>query len=376
MKSAVDARHPDTPAFLGSTRQILLWSFGLFTLPVLTIATLWHLRALADSQPTSWPGWLLQSSLEWYPWALFMPLIVTLSRACPIVRERLAGSVAVHLVAAILLSAVQNGLAVLGSMIRTGKPLEFAGFSKAYSFYLVWMEPWSMMIYAGIVAAILALEYRMRVVQGRLLAARLESEVTKAQLDALQSQLQPHFLFNALNSISVLVRKGETDSAQQMLGKLSELLRQLLNRSGVQTVPLRDELALVRQYLDIEQARFGERLQVKIEADESAMAANVPVFLLQTLVENAVRHGLGPKPEVGHVVISATCRDGLFTIKVLDDGVGMPTGADGSEHNGVGLRNTRTRLECLYGSRYTFDVQSSPQSGTAVTITLPLHREH
>ena len=374
--TSIRADKVESHAFLGSTKHILLWSFGLFSIPVLTIATLWHLRTMSTPQASSWLAWLLQSSLEWYPWAFFMPLIIRLSRAFPVVRERLARNLSIHVVAGLLISAIQNALAVIGSMMRAGKPLEWGEFSRAYSFYLVWMEPWSMMIYAGIVAAILALEYRARVVEGRLLATRLESEVTKAQLDALQSQLQPHFLFNALNSISVLVRKGETEQAQLMLGKLSELLRQVLSRSGVQTAPLADELALVRQYLDIEQARFGDRLQVRIEMEEIAKSADFPVFLLQTLVENAVRHGLGPKRDTGHLVISASCRDGRLVVRVSDDGVGMPVDGDGVACNGVGLQNTRARMECLYGSRQSLDIQSSPQDGTNVTISIPLRTEN
>jgi LytS/YehU family sensor histidine kinase len=197
---------------------------------------------------------------------------------------------------------------------------------------------------------------------------RLEASLAKARMEALKMQLQPHFLFNSLNAIVTLVHL-QPDAAEAMIGALSDLLRLTLETSGEQESPISRELEFVQRYLAIEHARFGDRLRFQLEVDDPVRNALAPTFLLQPLVENAVRHGLEPRSGAGLLTIRAR-RDGAqLHLEVIDDGVGLP--AEKPLREGIGIANTRARLRELYGDAASLELHNS--SGVKVEIRLPFH---
>jgi LytS/YehU family sensor histidine kinase len=230
---------------------------------------------------------------------------------------------------------------------------------------------WEMMTYWAVVGLSHALDFHREAQERELTAAQLRTRLAEANLQALQRQLHPHFLFNTLNTISALMHR-DTQAADAMLERLGDLLRLTLDRIGTQYVSLKDELDFLRKYLEIEKTRFGERLQVHIEVELDTLDAAVPNLVLQPIVENALRHGIGPKIGGGRVDILAR-RDGDdLVLEVRDNGVGLTKDAF---HNGVGLTNTRSRLEHLYGTRYRFECQTPSGGGLLVTVVIPFTSE-
>jgi two-component system, LytTR family, sensor kinase len=200
-------------------------------------------------------------------------------------------------------------------------------------------------------------------------ADRAEATAQSARLQALQSQLEPHFLFNTLNGISSLVAEGRYESATAMIARLSDFLRLTLQTAGTPEIPLADDLVFVRQYLDIQQLRFGDRLRFTFAIAPQAMEALVPALLLQPLVENAVRHGILPRARGGVVNVSARTDAGALLLNVDDDGPGMQKSQAPS--SGVGLSNTATRLSELYGGDAALNIGRSEAGGVAVAIRIP-----
>jgi two-component system, LytTR family, sensor kinase len=200
-------------------------------------------------------------------------------------------------------------------------------------------------------------------------ASELAQQLAAAQLGALKMQLQPHFLFNTLGAIMVLIQQQKTAAAEAMVARLGDLLRLALDDVDAQEVPLWRELEFLRLYLSIEEVRFKDRLRVQIAADPDLSDALVPHMVLQPLVENAVRHGLGQSEEAVTIDVSATKCDASLALVVSDDGPGLqpPT----PEHPGIGLANTRSRLGRLYGTGASLVAENTAPHGACVTITLP-----
>ena len=208
-----------------------------------------------------------------------------------------------------------------------------------------------------------------------LLTSRLESQLAQAQLQVLKMQLQPHFLFNTLNGIMVLIRENPL-IASRTVARLSEFLRLTLENAGVQEVPLRKELDFLDRYLQIEQLRFGERLTVRQHVLPETMNALVPNLILQPLVENAIRHGVEKRRGASEIRISAERENGSLTIHVRDDGVGLRGNDAHAIKEGVGLSNTRARLEQLYGKSHHLELISPAQGGTDVLLRIPFHEQN
>lgn len=203
-------------------------------------------------------------------------------------------------------------------------------------------------------------------------AAHLEGQLAEARLHVLRSQLNPHFLFNALNTISAFT-ESDPRLARQMMACLGKLLRASLDHAERQEVALDDELAFLDDYLMIERPRFEDRLTVDIRVADETRAASVPCFILQPLVENAIRHGAGVLRRESHIQVSVDRSGGRLVIRVEDDGAGLPEGWRLEDHAGVGLSNIARRLEELYGSEQTFAVSRRPEGGVRVEMGLPLH---
>ena len=204
--------------------------------------------------------------------------------------------------------------------------------------------------------------------------ARAQDQLAEAQLHSLRLQLQPHFLFNTLNTIVALIGT-EPRAAERMVAGLSELLRASLRLADEQEVPLARELDHLQLYVDIQQTRFGDRLDVDMDVDPAVRSALVPSLLLQPLVENAIRHGISPRAAGGHISVRASRDADELRLEVRDDGVGVATADGAPPREGVGLGNTRERLRRLHGKRHRFAYESRPGSGFAVRIALPFRTE-
>ena len=219
----------------------------------------------------------------------------------------------------------------------------------------------------GVVYGYLSLQRARRL---EVAAAQLNEQLTRAQLDTLRAQLNPHFLFNSLNSVAVLARRGKVAEVEHMVTRLADLLRHSLESTRTQFVTMGVELEAVRRYLDIEQVRFGDRLVVSIDVEEPIMERPVPSFLLQPLVENAVRHGLVDSRSPLHIRVHATVKDARLSVTIGDDGAGIDGGDEGRD--GIGLANTRARLRGLYGDAASLTLSSGDRGvGTTVTVVLP-----
>jgi sensor histidine kinase YesM len=202
-----------------------------------------------------------------------------------------------------------------------------------------------------------------------LKASRLEGSLTRANLESLRMQLNPHFLFNTLNAISVMALKGERHGVVRTLTLLSDLLRVSLENNA-QVVPLRDEIAFLERYLEIEEIRFKDRLTVRMELSPATLDAEVPTLLLQPLVENAIKHGISRKPGVGEIVVRSFVKSSKLVLEVSDTGPGFKQAID-SSRTGIGLANTRARLEQLYGADQALVLENAPAGGALVHVHLP-----
>ena len=312
---------------------------------------------------------LFHELVYWSIWALFAQVIVRLVRRWPFDRGVARRSLIPHLAAMLVIAPLQitatyaTHLAIidLAGLVPAG----MAGtWFAARGPGIVWGSFTGFLYYWVIVGVYQAVLYRR-------LAARLGDELARAQLDALRTQLQPHFLFNTLNSATVLTT-ADPLRANRVLLKLSELLRLTLDRSAPHEVSLRQELAQLEPYLEIQQIRFGARLAIAREVEPETLDALVPTLMLQPLVENAVRHGIEPNPAGGKVTIRSRAQNGTLYLEVRDTGSGRSADTNGPE--GIGLTNTRARLARLYGADHHFELAATPAGGAAVRIDIPLRR--
>ena len=200
-------------------------------------------------------------------------------------------------------------------------------------------------------------------------AAQLESRLMEAELKALREQIKPHFLFNTLNTVSMMVREGRNEMAVTLLARLGSLLRMSLDGNHRNETTLRVEMDFLDRYVEIQKARFCDRLTVGVSVDENALSVPVPWLLLQPIVENAILHGIAPKNGPGSVEILGRVRDRFLHLEVRDDGPGLPEG--GRLVEGLGLTNTRERLSKIYGSESRMVLKNRPTGGISVEITLP-----
>jgi LytS/YehU family sensor histidine kinase len=229
--------------------------------------------------------------------------------------------------------------------------------------------PFGVAVYLCVVGVEHAVRYFIEARERDVQVARLSEQLSSARFAALQAQLNPHFLFNTLNTIAVFVRDNDRQAAVRIIEQLSEMLRTTLSSHRLNEVPLGEEIELVRQYVAIEEARFSDRLRPEFDIDDSLLSAATPSFALQHLVENAIRHGIAKRPDAGRLVIAAR-RDGdTLELTVADDGVGVD--AELVIPQGHGVENTRERLRALYGGRATLDIARREEGGTIATLRTP-----
>jgi signal transduction histidine kinase len=308
--------------------------------------------------------WLICAAL----WFGATPLILWLVRRFPLARQRWLSSALVHLTAAALLSLLLLALYVLAVSALGLAPRQ--PFFPSFRAQVVASFHSEVLTYWMVVGLAHGIDYYRKYRERELRASQLETRLAQAQLDALRMQLHPHFLFNTLNSISVLMSEDVT-AARRMLTRLSDLLRVSLDNSATHEVSLREELEFLNNYLEIEQTRFQDRLTVRMNVEPAALSASVPYLILQPLVENAIRHGIAPRAQAGVIEISAVRANGMVRLQVTDNGTGMPPSASGGMNKGIGLSNTQSRLEQLYGSDHSFEMKAAVGGGVEVTIQIP-----
>jgi two-component system, LytTR family, sensor kinase len=231
---------------------------------------------------------------------------------------------------------------------------------------------WNLLIYAVMVGAFIARDAEREARERKLRAAELETRLAEARLDSLKAQLRPHFLFNTLNAISAFIEK-DPKTARRMTAHLGDLLRHSLDTSNHQEVPLAEELRTVQDYLAIQQIRFSGKLDVEQAVEPETLAAAVPPFILQPLVENAIEHGLAGRASTGRIVLRAVRHGESLELSVSDDGVGLgPTWNGNRNGSGFGIRSTTQRLQALYGDSASVEIRNRAPGGVTVTLTLPL----
>ncbi len=313
---------------------------------------------------------LMMMFLPWEYWAFATPLILALGRRWPFERGTWPRSLALHIPAFFAFALPHLVLAhSLGSLAGDRYFID----NPLPQFLPTMMGKYAithLLTYGGILSLGYALEYHRRYREGELAQSQLETRLAHAQLDALRAQLHPHFLFNTLNAISVLVRKQDTAGSIRMLTGVSELLRMALNTTSHQQVPLHEDLDFLDRYLDIEQTRFQDRLQVARAIEPATLGALVPSLILQPLVENAIKHGLAARSGAGRVELRASREGARLVLEVLDDGPGLAPGWD--THGGcIGVANVRARLNQLYGGRHVFTLENRAGGGVRARIELP-----
>jgi hypothetical protein len=315
--------------------------------------------------------------LTWLAWAPLQPAIVWLARRYSLLGGVWKRSLLVHLPAFIVCSALHSAAAV--AITLTVKPWDNMGYPTTFwPRFLSRMQGsfgGDLLIYGGIVGVCYAIDYYRKYREREFAATQLEAQLAQAQLDSLRMQLQPHFLFNTLNGIVGLVRDNKNDAAVRMLVGLSDLLRHALEHSDRQEVQLREELNFIKLYLSIQQMRFPDRLQIDLDIDPATSKALVPNFVLQPLIENALRHGIGRSAGAGSIGISSRRENGSLLITVSDNGAGLPNHWQLKTNCGIGLANTAARLQQLYGENHRFDIHNRDGGGVEIEIVIPMRWE-
>jgi two-component system, LytTR family, sensor kinase len=343
---------------------------GIWTLVGLFGTQQWYLALALAGQPAPWLQLLGLSLSSVWIWAAFTPAMLLASRRWRLDRHAWRVSVPAHV-------ALAFGLAFLDVVLDHVLAPWISPFPRQplLGMFVRQLDV-NLFSYVAVVAIDHAAGYYALYRERQLAAAHLASQLATAHLHALRAQLQPHFLFNTLNAVAELVYE-DPEAADRMVTRLAALLRRSIATLGQHEVPLRAELDFLETYLDVVRLRFGARVAITVDAPPDVLDALVPTFLLQPLVENALRHGVEPLPEGGRVEVVARRHSGpgdavgadTVEIEVRDTGRGLPGGAPPSE--GVGLRNTRDRLRQLYGDAHRFTVRDRPGGGTVATVSVP-----
>jgi len=358
-------------SFYDRHRWWLRWCFFfcVWTLLGASFALSTYLRALQDNIQISWKRILSGYLADFYLWGLLSPLIVLLARRFEL-RKHFPRNLLVHLAASVILSGLVLSAAsplvwYLGYVNLDRNPtLAILWRNNAFSAYYFHQ---GLTIYWTTLVVAHALYYYRGLREREAQTAILTAQLAQAQLQALKMQIHPHFLFNTLNSIAALLHK-DVEAADRMIAKLGDFLRLTLKRSDAQIVDFEQELEFLKCYLDIEHIRFQDRLTVEMDIDPQALTAMIPNLILQPIVENAVRHGVARQTDPGHISIRARRQGARLIMSVEDNGPGLKPSSNGS---GIGLSNTRARLEQFYGSDFSFQIANSAGRGATVTLDVP-----
>lgn len=349
---------------------------------VAAVAALWTLIGLVSGAQTSMAAALQGEAAEplgaaivaglfqFLPWIPATLIAIALAARFPLTRSRWVGPLAIHVPAIVFTAFLTQATVVLAYWVRAGT---FRGLGTLAQQGAVWglvRLHIAALFYVTAVAAAMGLRAWRDLRRREVELARLETQLAEARLQALNAQIRPHFLFNTLHAIGQLWRSGRHQEADAMLDHLGGLFQKVIASTARTQVPLAEELAMVRDYLAIEEVRFGPRVRSRLAADDVALTGLVPPLLLQPLVENAVKHGLSPSAKGGTVSVEAHVEGERLVVLVRDDGAG-PNGGTHTAGTGTGLANVRARLASLYGERQRLSTEAGAHGGTDVRIELP-----
>jgi len=321
---------------------------------------------------------LLFEGGDWFLYAFLTPGVFAVSKRWPLTRPHLVRRALIHLLFSLLFCVAW---ATCGEILRIVLIRIFAPqliqnatqfWSRVSVEWLSWIFitlPFGIAVYLCMVSIEHATRYFFQAREREVQVARLSEQLSSARFAALQAQLNPHFLFNTLNTIAVLVRENDQRGAVRIVEDLSEVLRRTLTRHRANEVTLGEELELVKQYVAIEQARFSDRLRPEFRIADSLLSAVVPSFALQHLVENAIRHGIARHPDAGLLLVAAERVDEVLEITVVNDGIGIDPNV--RIPAGHGIENTRERLRALYGEKASLEIAPRADGGTIATLRLP-----
>lgn len=366
-----------------SSRAVTAWHLAFLLLCIwLGVVLFVLLRQVSgllterDFHPNPWQPIRFITVYFWLPWFLLAPIVAGLAKRVPIRPERWLWPICANVLTFLAISAVH----ALG--IAYGYHY-FGDVSAAMSTYQPWQHSGhflfgdNLFLFEVIVYSVLAANLNMgnfhqMLRQQEIDAARLRETLTELKLQTLRMQINPHFLFNALNAVTVMVQKQDTERAVEAINRIASFFRRTLDGTADQWVPLERELEMAAEYLAISKVRYGERLQVIEECAPEVKRVRVPAMLLQPLVENAVIHGIAEKP--GKCALAVRCHQaaGRLVVEISDDGAGCSM-LDPRFKEGTGLTNVRLRLQQLYGEDHAFAIESRPDEGTRITITVPMH---
>lgn len=344
---------------------------ALWTVLAVSYAASAVISARAEGHPSGWGRPLIWTFIDFYLWMAMTPLVAWLGRRTS---ERGWGRFfAIHVPAGAVLATLQVMLTLSLYWSICGpspsmKGMSFGGFilmEFVYNAHLSYITYWVLLV------LIRAIESQQRLRDERLRNSHLETQLVQSQLQTLRVQLQPHFLFNTLNAISALAL-ADPMQARQMISRLSDFLRLTLEERHAQQVPLSRELEFLECYLGIQQVRFQDRLVTRLDVASDTVHALVPNMILQPLVENALRHGLLDKPERGTLHIVTRRHGDDLHVQVDDDGLGLPPEGP---RDGIGLGNTRTRLDMLFGGAATLELSRRADGGTRVEMRFPYREQ-
>jgi two-component system LytT family sensor kinase len=355
-------------------RLALIWGIWTFIGIIFTLQG--YFTSYRSVKPVAFVDSLYLQMTWSYLWALATPLVLWAASRLPIERNNWVRSSLLHIPISIVLSGIITALGYLFVWLywdwSAGMPFLFERMAR----FVVGNFSEGIGIYLLIALISYALNYYRQYREGQLRTLQLEAQLSQAQLQALKMQLQPHFLFNTLHSISALLNK-DPDAARKMITRLGDFLRLTLENSGSQEVTLQQEIEFLTCYLEIERIRFQNRLVTRMDVAQATLVAKVPNLILQPIVENAIRHGIAPRSTPGLIEIEAKQRNGALRIQIRDNGPGLSKHrtSDILFKKGLGLANTETRLERLYGAAHLFDLSNNPDGGLIVTLEIPFHQD-
>jgi two-component system, LytTR family, sensor kinase len=356
-------------------RRWALWAvvFGGWTVLAFFFTGQLYYSQLLTPRPWTWRSAASQQFIYPYLWAFGTIVVLWLAGRFPVEGPRRWRNLLWHLLFATVFAVViTSAFQIINHFVNVAdRPYT----PWATLQWIIYNSSENYGIYGLLLALHTAFRYHRRSREGELRASQLETQLSQAQLQALKMQLQPHFLFNTLHSISALVHK-DPDCADRMIARLGDFLRLTLENSGAQEVSLQKELEFLKCYLEIERVRFRDRLTTRMDIDSQALDTPVPNLILQPIVENALRHGIAPRSAPGRIEISAKRDNGSLRIQVRDNGPGLPaiSKPNGRFREGLGLANTRARLAQLYGGSHRLELANDPAGGLVVTLEIPAHR--
>ena len=345
----------------------IIW--GMWTIAALFFSTQVFMMYYSERQPIPYARAFLVQGSACYVWALVTPLILWLARRFRIDRDKWLRKVVLHFVFSVALVSSLIALHFILYMLLAGRASSITPL-RLFGYVYPNLDRW-ILLYWFIFLMSHAFNYYNSYRKGELKASQLRTQLVQSQLEALKMQVQPHFLFNTLHSISSLLSK-DTEGARKMITRLGDFLRLTLENSGSMEVTLQQEIEFLNGYLEIERIRFQDRLTTDIRIDPEVLDVRVPNLILQPIVENAMRHAVG-NSRSGHVEISAAPRNGALHIEVKDNGPGLQVDRafEARRGKGVGLANTQARLVGLYGTAAKFEMVNRPSGGLTVTIEIP-----